>query len=53
MKHTPSAQPARRHTLVRRLLPWLVAALVLPLVFASYLRPDFVLGLANRFILCL
>lgn len=35
-----------------RLLLGLVLALVLGLAFAAYLRPDFMLDLANRIYLC-
>ncbi|MCH8618296.1 hypothetical protein [Undibacterium sp. TS12] len=35
-----------------RLLWWLLMASVLALVFLAYLRPSFILDLANRFVLC-
>lgn len=36
----------------RRLLVWIAALLVLALVFAAYLQPDFLLTLANQFWAC-
>jgi len=35
-----------------RLAVWLAFAAVLALAFAAYLRPDFMLDLANRIYLC-
>ena len=44
---------AERHAFsMCRLLLSAAIAVVLVLVFAAYLRPDFALDLANRFILC-
>ncbi|HEU4459395.1 MAG TPA: hypothetical protein VFR90_09760 [Methylibium sp.] len=37
---------------LRRSLLWSAAALVLALVFASYLRPDVIVDLANRVWAC-
>ena len=37
---------------LRRSLMWLAFAVVLGAVFLAYLRPAFILDLANRFILC-
>jgi len=37
---------------LRRLLLTLVLVFVLGLVFAAYLRPEFISDLANRYILC-
>jgi hypothetical protein len=31
---------------------WIAMALVLALVFAAYLRPDFMLDMATRIVLC-
>lgn len=38
--------------LLARILGWTAFAAVLALAFAAYLRPDFMLGLANRIYLC-
>lgn len=37
---------------VLRALAWIAGAAVLALAFAAYLRPDFMLDLANRIYLC-
>ena len=37
---------------LKRVATWLVAAAVLALCFAAYLRPAFMLDLANRIYLC-
>jgi hypothetical protein len=37
----------------RRLLAWSAVLVVLALVFAAYLQPDFVLTLANQFWACI
>lgn len=37
---------------IKRALIWIALAAVLALAFVGYLRPAFVLDLANRFILC-
>lgn len=42
----------RTRIVLRIVLPRLAIALVLALAFAAYLRPDFMLDLANRWILC-
>lgn len=43
----------RRHFAWRRPLLAALGVLILALVFAAYLQPDFVVDLANRIILCL
>ncbi len=45
-------KPAPGLTSTWRALAALVAAIVLALVFAAYLRPGFVLDMANRLWLC-
>lgn len=42
------AQPQRR----RRIIAWLLAALVLAAVFAAYLSPHLMVDLANRIWAC-
>lgn len=37
----------------KQLIATLTAAVVLALTFAAYLRPDFMLDLANRIVMCL
>jgi hypothetical protein len=34
-------------------LAWILAAAVMALAFAAYLRPDFMLDLGNRIAMCL
>ena len=46
-ENAPTRMPA-----ARRLLLWLAIAALLALVFIAYLRPAFVLDLANRIVLC-
>lgn len=38
----------RQHPVLKRALLWSAAGLALGLVFASYLRPDLMVDLANR-----
>ena len=37
---------------LKRVMAWIVVAAVLALCFAAYLRPGFMLDLANRIYLC-
>jgi hypothetical protein len=41
------------HSLIKRILLGAALTAVLALAFIGYLRPSFVLDLANRFVLCL
>lgn len=36
-----------------RLLGWIAVAALLALVFLAYLRPDFLVDLANQILLCM
>jgi hypothetical protein len=49
---TASPQRAGRRNRMTRALLAILSVVMLALVFLSYLRPGFVLDLANRFILC-
>ena len=49
----PDADPPTHHARLMRWLAIPLAMLLLALVFLAYLRPEFALDLANRFILCL